>query len=91
MSFLHQVFDLHAGDIIEVNFDHPANVQLMDEESYRDYSAGKTFHYHGGYARNSPFRIKAPREGQWHLVVDLGGGAGSVRATARVLSSSAST
>jgi hypothetical protein len=86
MNFLHQEFDLDAGDIVEVMLDNPANVQLLDPENYDAYRNGRTFDYYGGYVKVSPFQIRAPRAGRWHLVVDLGGDVGRVRASARLLS-----
>ncbi len=39
------------------------------------------YRYFGGYATKSPVRFAVPRAGHWHVVVDLGGGAGQVRAS----------
>ena len=87
MDFLHKEFDLAAGDVLEITLDHAANVQLLDPSNYQAYRSGRQYRYHGGYAPTSPFRIDAPQAGHWHLVIDLGGNAGTVRASARVLSS----
>jgi Domain of unknown function (DUF1883) len=87
MNFLHKEFDLAAGDMVEVTLDHPANVQLLDPSNYQAYRNGRQYRYHGGHATVSPFRLAAPQAGHWHLVVDLGGNAGTVRASVRVLSS----
>ena len=65
---------------------HPTNVQLLAATNYEKYSQGKPCNYHGGYAKESPVRLFAPSQGQWHLVIDLGGGTGTVRASFRVLS-----
>jgi hypothetical protein len=86
MNFLHQEFDLDAGEIVEVTLDNPANVQLLDPENYEAYRNGRQFHYYGGHATVSPIQIQVPRAGHWHLVVDLGGDFGRVRASARLLS-----
>jgi hypothetical protein len=37
-------------------------------------------------AKRSPITIAAPSAGHWHVVVDLGGYAGHVSASVRVLS-----
>ena len=89
MNFLHQELDVGPDDVIEVTLDHAANVQLLDSTNYQDYRAGRSFHYYGGYVKTSPFRLRPPHQGQWHLVIDLGGYAGAVRASARVLNASA--
>jgi hypothetical protein len=86
MNFLHQEFDAGPDDVIEVMLDHAANVLLLDGSNYENYRNGRPFHYYGGYAKTSPARISPPRTGHWHLVIDLGGFAGSVRASSRVLS-----
>jgi hypothetical protein len=91
MEYLHQEFDLAEGDVVEVTLaGNAANVLLLDEGNYQTYRQGKPYDYYGGYVRTSPFRIQAPRPGQWHLVVDLGGGAGRVQASGAVISGSMS-
>ncbi len=90
MEFLHQEFDLGPNDVMEVTLDHAANVQLLDPTNYSNYQNGRPYRYYGGYVKTSPYRLQAPFPGHWHLVVDLGGGAGSVRASGRVLSGRAS-
>ncbi len=88
MDHLHQEMDLHPDDVVEVTLDHPANVMLLDPSNYLAYQQKRTYRYHGGYATKSPFRIRAPYPGKWHLVVDLGGGPGVVRASGTVISGS---
>jgi len=85
MDHLHQEFDAGPSDVIEVTLDHAANVLLMDETNYRRYQRGDDYRYYGGYAEQSPARLVPPRDGRWHLVIDLGGYPGSVRAGARVV------
>ena len=85
MNYLHYELDLSAGDIVEVTLDKQANVRLLDEANYSLYRNGKRHRYHGGLVKASPVRIPAPHAGHWHVVVDLGGYAGTVRASARVL------
>jgi hypothetical protein len=87
MDFLHKDLQLAEGDVVEVTLDHAANVQLLDAANYEQYREGKPYRYHGGYAKESPVRLAVPTPGRWHLVIDLGGGTGSVRASYRVLSS----
>ena len=88
MDHLHQEFDAGSNDIIEVTLDHAANVLLMDSTNYGNYQRGQNYRYRGGYVKSSPFRISPPNSGRWHLVVDLGGYPGTVRASARVLGAS---
>lgn len=89
MDYLHHELNLNAGDVVEVTLDHPANVQLLDPSNFLAYQQRRAFRYWGGHATKSPFRITAPNTGKWHLVIDLGGGAGAVRASVRVLTGAA--
>jgi len=85
MNHLHQEFHLRPSDVIEVTLDHAANVLLLDTSNYSKYNQGDVYRYRGGYVKSSPFRISPPHEGRWHIVVDLGGQGGSVKASVRVL------
>ncbi len=85
MNFLHYEFDLSAGEVVEVTLDKQANVRLLDDSNFAAYRDGRQHHYHGGLAKSSPVRLVAPHAGHWHVVVDLGGYAGTVQASARVL------
>ena len=69
MNFLHQELDAGSEDVLEVLLDHSANVQLLDPANYENYRAGRAFRYHGGYAERTPFRIRPPYHGHWHLVI----------------------
>jgi hypothetical protein len=91
MHYLHRALDLEANDIVEVTLDHPANVQLLSPADFEHYRRGEPFHYSGGYATYSPFRLDIPHAGRWHLVIDLGGGPGIVRASVSVLSNRATS
>ena len=86
MNFLHNDLGILDGDqIVEVTLDKAANVKLMDSSNFSRYRAGSRHEYFGGHVTRSPFRVSVPRSGHWHIAVDLGGYAGSVRAGVRVL------
>ena len=85
MNHLHQEFDAGPEDVVEVALDGQANVMLVDAANYAHYQRGEAFHYHGGLAKHSPLRVVPPRSGRWHVVVDLGGYQGRVRAGFRVV------
>lgn len=85
MTYLHNEFDAGPDDLVEITLDSGANVQLMDEANFDNYRNGRQFHYYGGYVTTSPFSIRPPRQAHWHLVVDLGGYAGRVSASAKVI------
>ncbi len=71
-----------------MTLDRAANVQLLDPANYENYNKGHGYRYHGGYATKSPVRLPVSRAGKWHVVIDLGG-AGRVRAGARLISGAA--
>jgi Domain of unknown function (DUF1883) len=89
MNYLHYEFDLHPDDIVEVTLDKQANVRLLDSQNFSLYRQGSKHRYYGGLAKETPIHIKPPHAGHWHLVIDLGGYAGTVRAAARVLQGAA--
>lgn len=87
MNFQH--YDLgqrHAGEIVQINLSGTAaNVQLMDSSNFRSYRAGRQYRYTGGHATRSPVRLQIPHSGHWHVAIDLGGYAGTVRSSVNVL------
>ena len=86
MNFLHKDLGFLDGEeIVEVTLDSAANVKLMDSSNFSSYRGGRRHEYFGGHITRTPFRIAVPRSGHWHVAVDLGGYAGSVRAGIRVL------
>lgn len=85
MNFLKYDLHLDRGDIVEVTLDRQANVRLLDPANFERYRRGESHKYHGGLGKTSPVRLTTPHSGQWVLVVDLGGYAGSVRASVRTI------
>jgi len=86
MNYLHYEFDLSEDDVVEVTLEGQANVRLLDPENYSLYSRGERHTYaDGGFARESPVELSPPHAGHWHVVVDLGGYPGTIRAGVRVL------
>jgi len=85
MEYLHNELDLSAGDVVQVTLDGQANVMLMDPANFEAYRNRRSFRYFGGHATKTPVRLSPPHGGKWHLVVDLGGSAGRVRAGVSVL------
>ena len=59
--------------IVEVELNYSANVLLMEDYSFSSYKLGLSCSYYGGYAEQSPVRIKIPNDGHWHVVIDNGG------------------
>jgi hypothetical protein len=87
MNFLHNdLGHLNGGEVVVVSLDHAANVRLMDASNFQSYRQGGRHRYFGGEARQSPVRLRVPQSGPWHVTIDLGGRAGTIRAGVRVIS-----
>lgn len=75
------------GTAVEVTLQgNAANVQLLDSSNFQNYKSGKRYKYSGGLARRSPIQLVVPRNGHWHVTVDLRGLRGQVRSSIRILS-----
>jgi hypothetical protein len=85
VDYLHYVFSAMREDVLEVRLGQGANVILLDDLNYARYRAGIDFHFWGGYAQESPVALPVPYSGIWHLVVDLGGFPGTLRASAKLI------
>jgi Domain of unknown function (DUF1883) len=77
---------LNIGEVIEVTLmGNSANVKLMDSSNFSNYRSGRPHRYFGGHVKLSPYKIAIPHSGKWHVTIDLGGYAGSVNSSVRVL------
>lgn len=85
MHFLHYPFHVGPNEIIEIRLDRQANVRLLDDANYWAYRSGRPHRHYGGLAQSTPVRLEPPRPGYWHVVVDLAGVVGRVRASACVV------
>lgn len=85
MNFLHYDLQLGSDDIVEVTLDRQANIKLLDSVNFARYKQGKRHRCSGGLAKASPVRLSPPRAGHWHLVIDLGGYSGTVKASVRTI------
>lgn len=84
MSHLHSDFRIGPQDMIVVTLSHQARVMLLNSTNYSAYRCGRRFRYRGGWYTQSPVRLVPPCQGHWHVVIDLAGRAGSVRAGIRL-------
>lgn len=85
MNFLHYDLQLTAHQSVEVTLDKAANVRLLDDVNFGRYRQGAQHTYYGGYSKVSPVSVRPPHAGRWHLVIDLGGYPGTVRASVRTV------
>jgi len=81
MNFIHSEVQVGPGQAVVVQLDHAANVKVMDDTNFSRYQRREAHRYYGGLFRRSPAAIHPPSGGRWHVTVDLGGYAGSVRAS----------
>ena len=88
MDFLHTDFWGGAESTAVVTLDAQCNVLLVDESNFPAYKRGDAFRYYGGWASRTPVYLTPPRYGHWHVVIDLAGGPGRVRAGVRILKGS---
>ena len=85
MQFVHNDLGwLQAGQVVEVTLGTAANVRLMDAANFSSYRGGHQHRYYGGHARQSPVQLQVPNSGHWHVAIDLGGYAGTIRSSVRV-------
>ncbi len=87
MKFTHSdLGNLSRGTTIEVTLrGNAANVRLLDSSNFQKYKAGRKHQYYGGLVSRSPTRLTVPRNGHWHVTVDMQGLRGQVRSSIRIL------
>ena len=84
-QYLHTEVDVEGSAVVEVVLHgNAANVMLLDGANFASYRQSRPFTYHGGHYTRSPAIIRPPHPGRWHVVVDLGGAQGHVRASVSV-------
>ena len=64
-----------------MTLDKQANVRLMDSSNYQNYRTGRKYTFYGGGVTKSPARVSPPFSGHWHLIIDTGGYAGTIKAS----------
>jgi len=86
MNFQHfDLGQLKRGAVVVVQLrGNSANVRLMDSSNFSSYKNGRRHRYTGGLATRSPVRLAVPRDGRWHLTIDMAGLRGSARASVSV-------
>lgn len=89
MQFTH--YDLKQqkrGTIVRVTLQgSAANVRLMDSSNLSAYRNGRRHTCYGGLATRSPADLQIPRDGHWHITVDMAGLQGTTRSSIEVLPS----
>ena len=70
MQHLHKILNLETSDVVQVEVSSPAHIYLMDEANYGLYRGEGEFEYYGDTVRRSPYQIRPPHAGIWHLVIE---------------------
>lgn len=84
-KYLHYDFTLTTDDIVEVNLSSQTNVLFMDEANITKYRKNRDYSYIGGFVKATPFRIRPPKDGHWHIVIEEPKQKTQIRAAVRVL------
>ena len=73
MKFTHyKLGHVAGGSVVEVSLrGGAANVRLMDQSNFNNFKAGRRHRFHGGLVTKSPFRVRVPQSGTWHVTVDM--------------------
>jgi len=85
MTFLHWKVPGKPGDLIRIQTDTPAFVRLLDPLNFEYYKRGSKYEGQGGWTDRLDVEFALPYQGAFHGVVDLGGTAGSLKATCDVI------
>ncbi len=72
MKILQKPFTAKEKDKIEVTFDKPTKVLLIESSQFTRYKKGLTYQYRGGKAEQSPVTFTVPFDGIWHAVIEKG-------------------
>lgn len=85
MKYLVVNYYFSSRDKVNVILSNQANVKLMDFINYSNYKCGKAYTYYGGLQLIRSLDWTPPYPGWWYVIIDLGGYAGSVAASAKLI------
>jgi hypothetical protein len=85
VNFLHYSVEAGPGYVIQVNLTGSANVRLLDPLNFAKYKLGKSYAATAGPETTTLVKFVPPFKGRWHIIVDLEGQGGGVRASVDVL------
>lgn len=77
---------IRKGGTVRVEIDDDANVLLLDDAAFMAYRERRPFNYVGGAYAPGTHLIGVPRDANWHVVIDLGGRAGTLTHSVGTLS-----
>ncbi len=87
MNYLHYRMDAGPGALIQVKIEGKAHVRLLDLLNYYKYRVGKPYISAFVYQDTSLVQLSPPYRGEWHIIVDLDGKQGEIKAIVDVVRS----
>jgi hypothetical protein len=85
MNFLHYQIKADPSKIVNVTISGEATVKLMDPLNFSKYKLGKEHSFQGGVYPPSSIEFRVTHRDDWHVVVDLGGRKGEVKASVKLI------
>lgn len=79
MQFIHSREFLNNGDVVKLDCDTQCNFTIMTDSNFAAFRRKARFSYYGGHFSSFPATIVVPSSGFWNIVIDLGGGAASIK------------
>ncbi|MGL5655375.1 MAG: DUF1883 domain-containing protein [Fusobacteriaceae bacterium] len=77
---------LNNDKIIQVSLQGTeCNVFLVNSSNFQKYKNGNQYTYYGGHTKSSLVDLGVPNYDHWYLVVDLGGYAGSIKSSVKII------
>ena len=85
-NFIHyDLGNLSSSNVVEVEIDNQAYVRLLNETNFSMYRSGKRYQFSGGLQKKSVKQYVIPNADHWHVAIDFGGRAGSIKTDVRVV------
>ncbi len=84
MNYLHYEVRAKKYNRIKVSLSGTASVRLMDPLNYHRYKLGRSVKAKDEI-QNSRAEFEVPYDGTWHVIVDLGGKRGDVKAIVDII------
>lgn len=84
-KFIHYQINAGPDHIVQVKLSTRANVRFMDTVNYQKYRMAKPYEFSGGLATESPVEFRPKKDRVWHVIVDMIGLSGEVKASIKLL------
>jgi hypothetical protein len=85
MQYIHYKIKADKDQVVQITTDHEASIKLMDTFNYAKFQKGKTCDFFGGAYPASTVEFRVHKLDEWHVVIDLEGRAGFVKASVNLI------